>query len=206
MIVSSIRAKDLLVGKVLGIGIAGVLQMVVWVIAAGILLAYGGAIAGLLGANDTVVQAISQQSMLPDVPLSVGVVFVLYFAGGFFLYATLFAVIGAIVTNAQEAQQFVFPVLMPLMIGFFMAMPSADNPNGTVGVIGSIVPLTSPIVMPVRVSITGIDWLHLGASLILLYGTATLFIWLASKIYRTAIFATGQKPSMSEILHWMRAS
>jgi ABC-2 type transport system permease protein len=206
VIVSSIRARDLLLGKVMGIGAAGVLQMVIWVIAAAVVLTHGAEIASRFGASEGFTQAIAQQSIMPHVPASVGVIFVLYFAGGFFLFATLFAVIGAVVTNAQEAQQFVFPVLMPLMIGFFMAMPSADNPSGTVAVAGSIIPFTSPIVMPVRASIIGVNWGELILSIVLLYGTAALIIWMASKIYRTAIFATGKKPSMSEVARWMRSA
>jgi ABC-2 type transport system permease protein len=206
LIVSSVRSTDLLVGKVVGIGAAGVLQMIIWVATAALLLTHGADVARMLHASPGFVQAISQQSMLPHVPLSIGVLFVLYFAGGFFLFATLFAVVGAIVTNAQEAQQFVFPVLIPFMIGFFMAMPTADNPNGSVAVLGSIIPFTSPIVMPVRASVIGINWAHVAISLTLLYGTAALIIWLASKIYRVAIFATGKKPTLGEIAHWMRAS
>jgi ABC-2 type transport system permease protein len=206
LIMSSVRAKDVLIGKVLGIGAAGILQIIIWVAAAALLLTKGGDIARKFGASEGVVQALSQQSMLPHVPLSAGIIFILYFAGGFFLFATMFAIIGAIVTTAQEAQQFVFPVLMPFMIGFFMAMPAADNPNSGVAVIGSLVPFTSPMVMPVRATIAGPDWVQVGISLVLLYGTAALIIWLASKIYRTAIFATGKKPTMRELVHWMRAS
>jgi ABC-2 type transport system permease protein len=206
LIVSSVRATDLLVGKVVGIGAAGVLQMVIWVAAAAVFLTHGADVAKALHASPGFIQAISQQSMLPHVPLSVGIIFVLYFAGGFFLFATLFAVIGAVVTNAQEAQQFVFPVLLPFMVGFFMAMPSADNPTGSVAVLGSIIPFTSPIVMPVRTSVIGVDWVQLAISLVLLYGTAALIIWLASKVYRVAIFATGKKPTIGEIARWLRAS
>jgi ABC-2 type transport system permease protein len=206
LIVSSIRARDLLIGKVLGIGAAGVLQMLIWVAAAALLLTQGALIAGFAGASETTIQALSQGGVMPKVPLSVGVGFVLYFAGGFFLFATLFAIVGAIVTNAQEAQQFVFPVLMPFILGLFIAMPAMENPNSSVAVIGSLVPFTAPMVMPVRMAVAGVDWLQLALSLVLLYGTAVVIIWLAAKIYRTAIFATGQKPTASEIFRWMRAA
>jgi ABC-2 type transport system permease protein len=206
LIVSSVRARDLLVGKVLGIGAAGVLQMLVWVGAAAVFLAYGAVIGSTMGASEGMVQALSQQSILPKVPLSVGIVFVLFFAGGFFLFATLFAIVGAIVTNTQEAQQFVFPVLLPFILGLFIAMPAAENPNSNVALIGSLVPFTSPMVMPVRASVAGVDWVQLGISVALLYATAALIIWLAAKIYRIAIFATGKKPTASEIIRWMRAA
>jgi ABC-2 type transport system permease protein len=206
LIVSSVRARDLLVGKVLGIGGAGVLQMIIWVAAAALFLSYGAVIAGTLGAGDNVVQALSQQSVLPKVPPSIGLVFVLFFAGGFFLFATLFAVIGSIVTNAQEAQQFVFPVLLPFIVGLFIAMPAAENPNSGVAVAGSLIPFTSPMVMPVRASVAGVDWVQVGISVVLLYATAALIIWIAAKIYRIAIFATGKKPTASEIVRWLRTA
>jgi ABC-2 type transport system permease protein len=206
LIVSSVRARDLLLGKVLGIGAAGVLQMVVWVLAATLLLTYSAVIGGIFGASPEVLQALSQQTMLPSIPISLAVTFVLFFAGGFFLFATLFAVIGAMVTNTQEAQQYVFPVLMPFILGFFITMPASENPHSTIAVIGSLVPFTSPMVMPVRISVAGIDWVQTGLSLLLLFGTALLTIWLAGKIYRVAIFATGKKPTAGEIIRWMRAA
>jgi ABC-2 type transport system permease protein len=206
LIVSSVRARDLLVGKVLGIGAAGVLQMLIWVAAAGLLLTQGALIAGALGAGESTVSALTQGRALPSVPLSVGVAFVLYFAGGFFLFATMFAVVGAIVTNAQEAQQFVFPILMPFILGLFIAMSAAENPNSTVALIGSLVPFTSPMVMPVRASVAGVELWQLALSLVLLFATAAGMIWIAAKIYRVAIFATGQKPTGREIMRWMRAA
>lgn len=206
LIVSSVRARDLLVGKVLGIGAAGVLQMVIWVAAAALLLTQGALIAGALGAGASTVESLTQGGIMPQVPITVGIAFVLYFAGGFLLFATLFAIIGAIVTNPQEAQQFVFPVLMPFVLGLFIAMPAAENPHSTVATIGSIVPFTSPMVMPVRASVGGVPLWELGLSIVLLYGTAFAIIWLAAKIYRVAIFATGQKPTGRELLRWMKAA
>jgi ABC-2 type transport system permease protein len=206
LIVSSVRARDLLIGKVVGIGAAGVLQMSIWVAAAALLITQGALIAATAGAGEGIVSALSQGSFMPQVPATLGLVFLLYFAGGFFLFATLFAIIGAIVTNPQEAQQFVFPVLLPFILGLFIAMPAAENPHSTVAVIGSYVPFTAPMVMPVRASVAGIQWGQLLVSVVLLYATALLFIWLAAKIYRVAIFATGKKPTGREIVRWLRTA
>lgn len=206
LIVSSIRARDLLIGKVIGIGAAGVLQMLIWVAAATLLLTQGALIASAAGGSEEMVARLSDGGLLPNIQPIVGVAFVLYFAGGFFLFATLFGVIGSMVTNAQEAQQFVFPVLLPFIIGLFIAMAAVENPNSSVAVIASMVPFTAPMVMPVRVVVAGVDWLQLLLSVVLLYSTAVAIIWMAAKIYRTAIFATGQKPTFSEIVRWMRAA
>lgn len=206
LIISSIRSQDLLLGKVLGIGAAGVLQMVIWVATAAIALTYGGAIAAAVGAGASTVDALAQSSLLPQVPLSLGLVFVLYFAGGFLLFATLFAVVGAIVTTSQEAQQLVLAVLMPFVLGLFIAMPAAQNPGSTAARVGALLPFTSPMVMPVRASVAGIQWGELLLSLLLLYGAAALILWMAARIYRVAILATGTKPTAREIVRWMRAA
>jgi ABC-2 type transport system permease protein len=206
LIVSSVRAKDLLFGKIIGIGSAGVLQLTAWVLAAVLLLTYGTVAAAAFGASEGLVQALSEGTILPRMPLSLGIVFLLFFAGGFFLFATMFAVIGAMVTNTQEAQQYVFPVLMPFILGFFIAMPASDNPHSTIAVLGSFIPFTSPMVMPVMASVAGLDWVQALGSLALLFATAAFIVWLAAKIYRIAIFATGKKPTASELMAWMRAA
>ncbi|NJD11859.1 MAG: ABC transporter permease [Gemmatimonadetes bacterium] len=205
LIVSSIRARDLLLGKVIGIGAAGVLQMSIWAAVAGLLLSQGGAIAAQFGADPGLVQILSQQKILPAVPASAGIIFVACFAGGFFLFATLYAVIGAIVTNAQEAQQFVFPVMLPFIAGLFIAMAAGENPNSAMAVVGSYIPFTSPMVLPVRAVTAGVGVVEGLVSLVLLFGTAFLIIGLAAKIYRIAIFATGKKPTWAELARWVRA-
>jgi ABC-2 type transport system permease protein len=206
LIVSSVRASDLLIGKVTAIGGAGVLQMLIWVAVAAVLLSNSASVAGLMGADPEMVQALSQQSILPDVTASVGVVFVLFFVGGFFLFSTLFAVIGSIVTNSQEAQQYVLTVMLPFILGLFIAMPAAENPSSTIAVAGSIIPFTSSMVMPTRVLMSNVSWAEIGLSLALLYLSALGTVWVAAKIYRVAIFATGKKPKLGELVAWLRAA
>lgn len=204
LIVSSIRARDLLIGKIAALGTAGLLQMLIWVITAAILLTNSAAVAGLFGADAATVQALTETSLFPDMPPSIGILFLLFFLGGFFLFATLFAVIGAVVTNTQEAQQYVLPVMLPFIIGLFIAMPAAENPDSAIAVAGSLIPFTSAMVMPVRVLMSNVGWGELALALGLLYASAFAIVWLAAKIYRIAIFATGKKASLQEIMHWMR--
>ena len=130
--------------------------------------------------------------------------FLLYFVGGFMLFSTLYAVVGAIVTNLQEAQQYVLPVLLPFVLGLFIAMPAAENPDSAIAVAGSIIPFTSAMVMPVRVLMSNVSWVEIVVSVGLLYATAAFVLWLAAKIYRIAIFATGKKPTWSELMQWTR--
>jgi ABC-2 type transport system permease protein len=207
VIVSSLRARDLMLGKVLGIASAGLLQMLVWVVTVGVVLAYAGSIATILNLSPEKAQAFNAVSnMLPKVPLSVAVVFLLFFAGGFFLYSTLYATIGSIATTNQEAQQLVFPAIMPFIIGFLMSMVAAQSPDTGMAVAGSMIPFTSPLVMPVRAVAGSASVLEIALSFAILIVTSMLILYLAAKIYRVGIFATGKRPTMAELGRWMRAS
>lgn len=207
VIVSSLRARDLMVGKVLGIAGAGLLQMLVWVLTVGLVLAYAASIATILNLSPEKAQAFTAVSnMLPKVPMSVGVIFLLFFAGGFFLYSTVYATIGSIATTNQEAQQLVFPAIMPFMIGFFMSMVAAQSPDTGMAVAGSLIPFTSPLVMPIRVVAGSASTLEIILSLALLVITGMLILYMAAKIYRIGIFATGKRPTMAELGRWLRAS
>lgn len=207
VIVSSLRARDLMIGKVLGIAGAGLLQMLVWVVTVAVVLAYAGSIATILNLSPDKARAFSTVSqMLPDVPLSVGIVFLLFFAGGFFLYATLYATIGSIATTNQEAQQLVFPAMMPIILGLFMSMLAVENPEAGIAVAGSLIPFTSPLVMPIRAVAGSASALQIALSLVLLIATGLAILWIAGKIYRVGIFATGKRPTMAELARWVRAS
>ncbi len=207
VIVSSLRARDLMLGKVLGIAGAGLLQMMVWVITVGLVLAYAGSIATILNLGPEKAQAFNQVSqMLPDVPLSVGIVFLLFFAGGFFIYSTLYATIGSIATTNQEAQQLIFPAMMPLIIGFFMSMVAVENPDSTMSKVASLIPFTSPLVMPIRVVGGSASTAEIALAIALLIVTGLGILWVAAKIYRVGIFATGKRPTMAELGRWLRAS
>jgi ABC-2 type transport system permease protein len=207
VIVSSLRAKDLMIGKVLGIAGAGLLQMSIWVLTVGIVLAYAGSIATILNLSPEKARAFnSVAQMLPDVPLSVGIVFLIYFAGGFFIYATLYAAIGSIATTNQEAQQLVFPAMLPIIIGFFMSMVAVENPDSSMSVAGSMIPLTSPLVMPIRAVSGSASALEIALSVALVAITGLAILWVSAKIYRVGIFATGKRPTMAELGRWIRAS
>lgn len=197
VIVSSMRARDLLLGKVLGIGGAALLQVAVWVAFAAIVLAYGDEIAARMGVT---------LPELPRVPLSVGIVLLIFFAGGFFLYASLYAAIGAIATTDQEAQQLMFPVMLPLLVGYMMMFSISNDAEGTVAVAGSLIPFTSPLVMPMRMSMAEVPPLEVAASLLLLIGAGLAVIWLAAKIYRIGMLATGKRPTMRELGRWLRTA
>ena len=196
-----------MIGKVLGIGGAGFLQLLVWVVCAGLVIAYAGSIATLFHMSPEKAAVLTGiAKAMPKVPLSVGVIFLVFFMGGFFIYSTVYATIGSIVTTNQEAQQLVFPAIMPLVIGFLMANTALQNPDAGMAVAGSLIPFTSPMVMPIRAVVGSASNLEILLSIVLLLVTGFAMLWLAGKIYRIGIFATGKRPTMKEVGRWIRAA
>ena len=206
LVLSSVRAQDLLIGKVLGIGGAGMLQMAVWVGVAALMLGYGAAIAGMFGAHAEMITRLREMPLLDAVPASAGLYFLIFFAGGFLIYSTLYATLGAITNTAQEAQQFLFPIIMPLIIGLLIAMNAIQNPDATMVVVASLFPLTTPLVMPVRATMGGVPPLEMALSVVLMFATVFAILWLAGKIYRIGILSTGNRPTFRQLARWVRTA
>ncbi|MGK0251996.1 MAG: ABC-2 type transport system permease protein [Gammaproteobacteria bacterium] len=168
--------------------------------------ASGGAMSGeaqaIANDPDMAAQFITEVGKLPLMQLVFG--FLIYFIGGYFLYSSIYAAIGAAVDNETDTQQFMLPIIMPLMlaiyVGFFAVI---DNPHGTVATIFSIIPLTSPIVMLMRIPFEVPMW-QLALSITLLIGSFIFTVWFAAKIYRVGILMYGKKPTYREIFKWLK--
>lgn len=206
LILSSVRAQDLLIGKVLGIGGAGLLQMVVWVAVAALMLGYGTALAGVFGASADTIERLRDMPLLDMVPASAAPIFLTFFTAGFLMYSTLYAALGAVTNTAQEAQQFIFPVIMPLVVGLLIGMTAVQNPDSTMVVFGSLFPLTSPLVMPVRATLGSVPALELALSVVLAFATVFAILWMAAKIYRIGILSSGKRPTMKQLVRWVRTA
>ena len=132
------------------------------------------------------------------------IMFILFFIGGYLLYASLYAAIGAAVDNETDTQQFMLPIIMPLMlaiyVGFFTVI---ENPHGTVSQVFSYIPFTSPVVMLMRIPFGVPIWQQL-LSLVLLFGTFFITVMLAAKIYRVGILMYGKKPSYKDLMKWLK--
>ena len=128
---------------------------------------------------------------------------VLFFIGGFLLYASIYAAIGSAVSNVQDASQLSTIATLPIIIGIIGSMSILNNPDGTLAFWLSIIPLTSPMAMMARVPY-GVPVWELALSIVLLYATFVFMIWLCAKIYRVGIFMYGKKPSLTEIIKWAR--
>lgn len=216
IIISSVKPLQLMMGKILGTSFAGILQFLIWVILGGVLLAVVSSVFGIdpqPGGIDQpmTMQGDSQQEIqliLQDImklPLGTLVLsFFIYFIGGYFLYSSIYAAIGAAVDSETDSQQFMLPIILPLMLGIYVGFFSViENPHGTVSTVFSMIPLTSPIVMLMRIPF-GVPWWEVLISMLLLVGSIIFITWMAGKIYRVGILMYGKKPSYKELFKWMK--
>ncbi|TDN87219.1 ABC-2 type transport system permease protein [Salegentibacter sp. 24] len=216
IIVSSVKPIQLMMGKVLGTSLAGITQFTIWVILAGALAMISFYVLGIdiftvqksqlesieQIAKPQVAQLVMDVINLPI--LSLIIFFLIYFIGGYFLYSAIYAAIGAAVDSETDTQQFMFPVILPLMLGIYVGFFSViENPHGSVSTIFSMIPLTSPIVMLMRIPF-GVPWWELAISVTILILTNFAVIWLAAKIYRVGILMYGKKASYKELFKWLK--
>lgn len=221
LMVSSIKPFQLMMGKIVGVAMVGFVQLLIWgvMLAAilGICSVVFGLDAGAMAEAQSTMAAGAQGNMpamdaadnevltaLLNLPFAeLGIMFVLYFVGGYLLYASFFAAVGASINAQEDSSQFIMPVVLIMVFGLYAAMYSVENTDGPLAFWASMFPLTSPIVMMVRIPFSVPLWQEL-LSLGLLYGTATLFVWISAKIYRVGILMYGKKPSLREMLKWLR--
>jgi ABC-2 type transport system permease protein len=130
--------------------------------------------------------------------------FILFFIGGYLLYSSLYAAIGAAVDNETDTQQFMLPIIMPLILAVYIGIFTViEDPHGTVSTVFSFIPLTSPVVMLMRIPFGVPIWQQV-LSLLLLVGSFMFTVWFAAKIYRVGILMYGKKPSYKELIKWIR--
>ncbi|HTM29631.1 MAG TPA: ABC transporter permease [Rhodanobacter sp.] len=201
VLASSLTPFQMLLGKVLGVGAAGLAQMAIWGGSAALLSSQRGPLGALFGMNAATLQSLP----IPSMSGGVLVVFLLYFLLGFLLYGALYAAIGAMCNSIQETQQYALFVTMFILVGFFAMFSVIRDPNSTLGMAMSLVPFFAPFVMPVRWSMTTVPPLELAASLGLMVVGLLACTWLAGRIYRTGILMYGKKPSWREVWRWIRA-
>ena len=219
IIISSVKPFQLMMGKIIGTSLAGILQFLIWaIIGLGLFLGASLFFGVNLGPTSKVPPEVMQAAQheiastaqlyiaeLWNLPIGTLLTcFVIYFIGGYFLYSSFYAAIGAAVDNETDSQQFLLPIIMPLILGVYIGFFTVINdPHGTVATIFSIVPLTSPIVMLMRIPF-GVPLWQILLSMVLLFGTFLLVVWFASKIYRVGILMYGKKPSWKELYKWLK--
>lgn len=215
VIVSSCKPLELMLGKILGVALVGFTQVAIWAV----LLGIAGTVLGMGFIGSAVAspeavdaaQAMAQSSQsdgFVEMLLSVNYVqilffFVVYFIGGFLLYASLFAGFGSAVDQASDASQFTTPIMIVIIIALYASMACMENPDGDVAFWCSMIPFTSPMVMMVRLPYDVPVW-QMALSVVVLYGTAIGLTALSAKIYRTGILLYGKKNSFKDVIKWIK--
>lgn len=224
VMISSVRPFQLMMGKIIGIGFVGLTQMFLWGVMTSVLLAgasffFGGemdtqamsselmtANPGMAALADPTIQQSGNEVMqlIETINLGeIGFFFIIYFIGGYMLYASLFAAIGSAVDNQEDTQQFVAPVTIFMVFALYAGIYSMENPDGPLAFWCSMIPFTSPIVMMVRIPFDIPLWEKV-LSVVLLYAAFIGITWISAKIYRVGILMYGKKPSLKEMVKWIR--
>jgi len=203
VLVSSLRPFELMLGKVVGVGAVSIFQFAIWGLGGRLVLSQRAAFVGSLAPADVGQEAAFQ---LPPVPAATVAAFLAYFLGGFFLYSAMFAAVGAMSSNEQEARQAQQPVVFLLMIAYLSVFALANNPGSTYAVALSLVPFTSPIAMPVRWAAGSVSVTELVGSLALLVIGIAVVTWIAARIYRVGILMTGKRPNLRELVRWIKTA
>ena len=222
VIVSSVKPFQLMLGKIIGNASAGLLQFFIWGIILFIVMTVASSVFGVDvvemqssrvpaeqlemakqatggGKGQLIIQEILRLPIL-----KMFVLFIFYFLGGYMLYSSLFAAVGAAVDNETDTQQFMLPIMLPLILGVYVGFATVINdPHGSIAVLFSHIPFTSPIVMLMRVPF-GVSWYELAISMALLLVTFVFMVWLAAKIYRVGILMYGKKPTYKDLYKWLK--
>ena len=224
VMVSSVKPFQLMMGKILGIAAVAITQFFIWVV---FIVVVGAGALSLLGGTEVLAAAAQAGTGMDPMMASMGNIsldkdtvalintvtdpaylvrilggFLIYFVGGYLLYAAMFAAVGSAVDNEKDTNNLQLPITIPLILALFVMMNAMQEPNGPLAVWFSMIPFTSPIVMMVRLPY-GVPegfWI----SVVLLYATFLATVWLAGKIYRVGVFMYGKKPTFGELLKWIR--
>ncbi|MDQ6737634.1 MAG: ABC transporter permease [Gemmatimonadota bacterium] len=213
IVISSVKPETLLAGKVIGVTAVGLTQTLVWVLGATVMLsarslvfgapavakAQAAGTGGSFGMTD-------MMSAVVATPWSWVFLVLLFFLLGLLFYGSLYAAVGATVGTEQDARQAAFPVVMLLVVTAVLISPTMQNPNSTLAITMSLLPFSSPIIMPMRMAITDVPFTEAAASLAILIAGCLGAIWLAGRIYRVGLLMYGKRPTLSELRRWIVAS
>jgi len=223
VMISSVKPFELMMGKIIGIAMVGLTQFLMWVILTGVIAAAVGSIFGSGSLDVNSLQQMQQVGVHPAVAnaampsqmqtllvalnglnyVEIIGLFIVYFLGGYLLYASLFAAVGSAVDNETDTQQFSLPIMLPIIFAIYAGIFAAQNPDGPLAFWCSMIPFTSPIVMMVRLPFDVPVWqIILSLTILILSFIGTT--WMAGKIYRTGILMYGKKITWTEMWKWLR--
>jgi ABC-2 type transport system permease protein len=191
---ASVKPFTLMMGKLLGVSLVALTQLAIWGLAFTGLALYG---VNLLASRGV-------PTNIPNIPFIFYIYFVVFFLVGYFVYATLYALLGSVVTTAQEGGQAAMPIIMLLVISFYLFLPVSRNPDSSLSFWLSMIPFFAPISMLVRIVTQTPPFWQILLSLLIGLTSATLLTWVASKIYRVGMLMYGKRPTIPEVLRWVR--
>lgn len=229
VLVSSVKASELMFGKIIGIALVAITQFLLWIALTAVLVGVAGVAFGdkiatttqdpaeivqQLGISADQAEAVATlpengelsvvMSTLGNLPVGqIIICFLMFFVFGYILYASMYAAIGSAVESEGDTQQLQMPVTIPLLIGFFIALYTFKAPDSSIAFWGSIIPFTSPIVMLARLPF-GVDIWQIILSLVLLVATSALFAWMSAKIYKIGILMFGKKSTWKDLWKWLK--
>ena len=219
IIISSVKPFNLMTGKIIGVSLAGLTQVLIWGVMFSVFSYFFSTYFGISASSSSgeiilsteEADAISSSALemisaFMNLPLTnIFFAFIIYFIGGYFLYASIFAAIGASIDNQADAQQFMLPITLIIIIGLYVGVLTVpEDPNGIVAQIFSYIPFTSPIVMLMRIP-HGVPLYEQILSVTILFSSVLLIVWISAKIYRIGILMYGKKITYGEMIKWLRS-
>lgn len=213
VITSSVKPIELLTGKMAGVGALAATQLGIWTLSFLALISAAGPIAMMFMPqpdelmNTELTDAAPQLPGILDIPeieTSLIVYFVIFFILGYLLYSSLFAAIGSASDSETDSQQLMLPIMAPIFIAYFIMFQATTNPDGTLAVIGSLVPFFTPIVMITRIAITEVPFWQIGLAIFLMAISFLGTMWLSAKIYRVGILSYGSTAGFKDLFKWIR--
>jgi ABC-2 type transport system permease protein len=213
VIISTVKPFELMMGKIIGIALVGLTQFMVWILLVTVL---GGGISAMLSSQMAITQHMPDNASIEQTDITgiatalmqfdytlILTLFVFYFLGGYLFYGALFAAIGSAVDNETDTQQFMLPVTLPLVFAFVLAQSAVlSNPNSALAFWLSLFPLTSPVVMMVRLPFDVPAW-EIALSMLCMVAGFLGTVWMAARIYRVGILMYGKKPTYRELSKWI---
>jgi len=194
VLLATIRPEEMMAGKVIGVGSVGLTQVAVWLLTA-VILTSSSLVGAIAGGNVHVSLN----------PMQI-IFFVVYFLLGYLLYSSIAAALGAMVNSEQELQQLNMILVMPLAGCMFALAPVITNPSGLLSRVISLIPFCTPLIMYLRISLATPPWWEIALSIVLMLVAIYATLWVASRVYRVGILMYGKRPSLPEIMRWLKYS
>jgi ABC-2 type transport system permease protein len=202
VLISSVSPFELLLGKVLGVGAVGLLQLGIWSGTGFYLASMFGSRSGSVGSEEAVQAGFQMPNITPDL---IGVV-LLFFLLGFFLYAALYAAVGSMCSTQQEAQQTATPVTMIIVLGMIFMFSLVNEPSGNLARVMTFIPFFTPLVVPVRYAISPLHPAEVLLGVVVMILGIVAVVWIGARIYRVGILSYGKKPSLRDLWRWIRTA